>query len=194
MKRISLAVLIAAASLICVSLAQNIDVTQTPSQGAFEVGVPHTFPGTETPSMQAYRIGTPQRSPGTETPSQQAYQTGNQTATGAQPGVVAPLAEGAASIYNLVKEGDGLQTMVINSGVAAVNMTGWRLALNNGTAIYAFPNFALEPGALVTVHPQDGTNTSTDLFGSNFGWNETRYVELLDESGAIVSEYALMPT
>jgi hypothetical protein len=194
LKRTCLAILIAVISLIFVSLAQNIDVTGTPSQGAFEVGVPYTFPATETPSLQAYRIGTPQNVPGTETPSQQAYQTGsNQTASGAQPGFAAPAAAGAVSIYNVVREGDGLLAMLINGGTTSVNMTSWKLSLNNGSAIYTIPNFALEPGALVTVHPQAGTNTSTDLFGSNFGWNETKDLELLDGSGVIVSEYALMP-
>ncbi len=192
MKKICLAILIVALSSICASFAQNIATSGTPSQGAFEVGVPHTFPSAETPSQQAYRIGTPQNVPGTETPSQQSYQAGgNKTAQGAQPGETT--STGVISIYNAVREGDNLTALVINSGTAQVNMTGWMLALNNGTASYTFPDVALGPGAIVTVHPQMGENNSTDLFGSNFQWNETKDIKLLDEKGLIVSEYTLMP-
>lgn len=190
MKHICLALWIIALSSTCVSFAQNIGGSGTPSQGAFEVGLPNAFPAAETPSQQAYRIGTPQNVPGTETPSQQSYQAGrNQTAQGARPGGVSPT--GVVSIYNAAREGDNLTVMVINSGTASVNMTGWMLALNNGTASYAFPYFALGSGAIVTVHPLAGENNSTDLFASNFAWNGTRDVALFDDKGMIVSEYPL---
>ncbi len=193
MKKMCLTILILALSSTCMSFAQNIDTTGTPSQGAFEVNLPHTLPSAETPSQQAYRIGTPQNVPGTETPSQQSYQAGgnNKTAQGAQPGTTT--STGVVSIYNAVRAGDNLTVLVINSGTAPANMTGWMLALNNGTASYTFPNFALGPGAIVTVHPQAGENSATDLFGSNFQWNETKNVGLLDGRGMIVSEYALTP-
>lgn len=190
MKKMCLAILIVALSSICASFAQNIATSGTPSQGAFEVGVPHTFPSAETASQQAYRIGTPQNVPGTETPSQQSYQAGrNQTAQGPQPGGTTPT--GVVSIYNAAREQDNLTVLVINSGTAAISMTGWMLALNNGTASYVFPNSALGPGAIVTVHPQMGENNSTDLYASNFAWNGTRDIELFDDKGMIVSEYAL---
>lgn len=192
MKHICLALWIIALSSTCVSFAQNIGGSGTPSQGAFEVGLPNAFPAAETPSQQAYRIGTPQNVPGTETPSQQSYQAGgNRTAQEAQPGGTTTTS--VVSIYNAVREQDNLSVLVINSGTAPANMTGWMLALNNGTASYTFPNFALGPGAIVTVHPQMGMNNSTDLFGSNFQWNGTKDVELLDGRGMIVSKYALTP-
>lgn len=191
-KHICLAIWIIALSSTCVSFAQNIGGSGTPSQGAFEVGLPNAFPAAETPSQQAYRIGTPQNVPGTETPSQQSYQaSGNQTAQGIQPG--GTTSTGVVSIYNAVREQDNLTVQVINSGTASVNMTGWMLALNNETASYAFPNFALGPGAIVTVHPQMGENNSTDLYASNFQWSGTKDIELLDGKGMVVSEYALMP-
>ena len=195
MNKIGLALWLIALSSICVSYAQNVDVSETPSLGSFEAGIPQTFPAAETPSQQAYQIGTPQSVPGTETPSQQTYQSGgNQTSPGSQVTRTSSTASGVVSIYNAVKEGEGLAVLVINSGTTSGNITGWKLALNNGTAIYTFPNFALGPGAIVTVHPQMGMNTSTDLFESNFGWNETKDVELLNGSGVVVSEYALMTT
>jgi hypothetical protein len=44
---------------------------------------------------------------------------------------------------------------------------------------------------MVTVHTHSNPNTATDLFGSNFVWNGTRDVELIDQKGMLVSEYTL---
>ena len=78
-----------------------------------------------------------------------------------------------------------------NNGTAPSNLTAWKLALNNGTSTYLFPNFMLQPMATVTVHTHMNANTPTDLYGSNFTWNGTRDVELIDSMGKMVSEYSL---
>jgi hypothetical protein len=67
----------------------------------------------------------------------------------------------------------------------------WKLTLNKGVNTYIFPNFAINPNTIITIHANTSANTATDLFGSNFSWNGTRDVELLDQTGTQVSEYTL---
>ncbi len=98
------------------------------------------------------------------------------------------------TIFKVIKESDALHVIVANNGTVPANLTDWMLTLNNGTNKYVFPNFTLNPNSIVTVHTHMNANTATDLFGSNFVWNGTRDVELIDQKGTLVSEYTLRPS
>ena len=78
MKLSYLAFWIAVIFSISCSFAQLIDISNTPTQGAFQAGAFQTTPVTTSPSQQAYEIGSTPLSLGT--PSQRANQSGkNQT-------------------------------------------------------------------------------------------------------------------
>ena len=197
------------------SFAQSISTTDTPSQGGFEAGVVQTTPTTETPSQGAFGVGlnqtnsitqTPsqggfeagivQTTPTTETPSQGAFAVGSNqtTSTGensSQASYTGSTVKNDVTVSKVLKESDALHVIVANNGTAPANLTDWKLALNNGTSTYLFPNFMLKPMATVTVHTHINANTPTDLYGSNFMWNGTRDVELIDSMGKMVSEYSL---
>ena len=101
------------------------------------------------------------------------------------------IAEYIVTISKVLKEGDALHVLVANNGTVAADLTDWKLTLNKGVNEYIFPSFTLNPNSIVTVHTHKNLNTATDLYGSNFTWNGTRDVELIDQTGKLVSEYAL---
>ena len=201
-------------SISC-TFAQSISTSETPSQGGFIAGIVQTTPTSETPSQGAFRIGlnqtnsiaqTPsqggfeagivQTTPTSETPSQGAFAVGvNQTTstgeTTSQTSYTISTARNDVTISKVIKESDALHVIVANNGTAPANLTTWKLTLNNGTNTYLFPSFMLQPMAMVTVHTHMNANTSTDLYGSNFTWNGTRDVELIDSMGKMVSERSL---
>ena len=160
-----------------IGLNQTNSITQTPSQGGFESGVVQTTPTTETPSQGAFAVGVNQTTSTGETLSQASY-TGSTISN-------------YVTISKVIKESDALHVIVANNGTAPANLTDWKLALNNGSSTYQFPNFMLQPTATVTVHTHMNANTPTDLYGSNFMWNGTRDVELIDSMGKMVSEHSL---
>jgi hypothetical protein len=210
-----LAIWIAVIFSISGSFAQSISTTETPSQGGFEAGIVQTNPTSETPSQGSFRIGlnqtnsvaqTPsqggfeagivQTTPTSETPSQGAFAVGgNQTTSTAgtppEASYTGSTAGNNVTISKVIKESSALHVIVANNGTAPANLTAWKLALNDGTSTYLFPNFMLQPMATVTVHTHMNANTPTDLYGSNFTWNGTRDVELIDSMGKMVSEYSL---
>jgi hypothetical protein len=197
------------------SFAQSVSTTETPSQGGFAAGVAQTTPTSETPSQGSFRVGlnqtysnaqTPsqggfiagvvQTTPTTETPSQGAFLVGvNQTTSTAeipsQAIYTGSTARENVTISKVIKEDNALHVIVADNGTAPVNLTDWKLELNNGSSMYLFPNFMLQPMATVTVHTHMNADTPTDLYGSNFTWNGTRDVELIDSMGKMVSEYNL---
>ncbi|VVB64690.1 Uncharacterised protein [uncultured archaeon] len=66
-------------SISC-SFAQLIDISNTPTQGAFQAGAFQTTPVTTSPSQQAYEIGSTQTALGPQATSERANQSGkNQT-------------------------------------------------------------------------------------------------------------------
>lgn len=142
-----------------------------------------------TPSQEGFVAGEAQTTPVTETPSQGGFETGDE-----QLGSVNPTAGYNLTISKVIKEGDALHVIVANNGTIPANLSAWVLNLNNGTNKYVFPNFTLNPNSIVTVHTHMNANTATDLFGSNFVWNGTRDVELIDQNGILVSEYTLQPS
>jgi hypothetical protein len=197
------------------SFAQSVSTSETPSQGGFIAGVVQTNPTSETPSQGAFRIGlnqtnsiaqTPsqggfeagivQTTPTSETPSQGAFAVGvNQTTstgeTPSQASYTGSTVKNIVTISKVIKESDALHVIVANNGTAPANLTDWKLELNNGSSTYQFPNFMLQPMTTVTVHTHMNANTPTDLYGSNFMWNGSRDVELIDSMGKMVSEYSL---
>ena len=192
------------------SLAQLTDVSETPTQGIFGDSGFHTTTPAETPSQQVFEIGL-NSSSGTQTPTQSAYEIGlaptslgTPTQSADQAGISqappeTPAINGGSIVANTVmisgvtKEGDGMLVKVEGNGTSsATNLTSWRLALNNETnTTYTFPDFTLQPKSVVSVHTQKGENTPNDLFGSNFIWNGTRDVELLNSAGTQISKYRL---
>lgn len=142
-----------------------------------------------TPSQEGFEAGVVQTTPITETPSQGGFETGD-----GQLGSVNSTAGYNLAISKVLKEGDALHVIVANNGTVPANLTDWMLTLNNGTDKYVFPNFMLNPNSMVTVHTHSNPNTATDLFGSNFMWNGTRDVELIDQNRMLVSEYTLNPS
>jgi Lamin Tail Domain len=220
LKIIYLALWIVISSSFCISFVQDVGIAQTPSQMAFDVGLLPTMPGTQTPSQQAFAlrgnqtiavIGTPtqqtfelrgsQSTLGTETPTQQAFALRSIQPT-VESGTSAHQASPAAGSYQpvapnvtiseVVKETDELKVMVANNMKVPANLTSWKLMLNNGTTTYEFPDFILQPNEMVAIHTQAGADTSTDLFRSNFMWNGTQDIELLNEKGFLVSEYRIV--
>jgi hypothetical protein len=167
LKYIHSIICIAVISLMPICLAQTISTSGTPSQEGFVAGVAQITPTTETPS-----------------------QGGFETSDG-QMGSVNSTTRYDLTISKVLKEGDALHVIVSNNGTVPTNLTDWMLTLNNGTSRYVFPNFMLNPNSMVTVHTHSNPNTATDLFGSNFVWNGTRDVELIDQKGMLVSEYTL---
>jgi hypothetical protein len=177
-------------------IVQTNPTTETPSQGAFGVGLNQTNSIAQTPSQGGFEAGIVQTTPTTETPSQGAFRVGvNQTtSTGetlSQASNTVSTVENDLTISKVIKESDALHVIVANNGAAPANLTNWKLALNNGSSTYQFPNFMLQPTATVIVHTHMNANTPTDLYGSNFTWNGTRDVELIDGMGKTVSEYSL---
>lgn len=177
-------------------VVQTTPTSETPSQGSYEVGLNQTNSITQTPSQGGFEAGVIQTTPTTETPSQGAFGVGvNQTtSTGETPSQASNTGSAVTdyiTISKVIKESDALHVIVANNGTAPSNLTAWKLELNNGTNMYQFPDFMLQPMAEVTVHTHMNANTPTDLYGSNFTWNGTRDVELIDNMGKMVSEYKL---
>ncbi len=143
-----------------------------------------------TPSQESFAADTTtQGTPITETPSQEGFETSDgQTVSGSTN------AEHNLTIAKVIKEGDALHVIIANNGTNPANLTGWMLTLNNGAKKYVFPNFMLNPSSMVTVHTHMNPNTATDLFGSNFMWNGTSDVELVDQNGMLVNKYTLPPS
>lgn len=169
MKWIYPIVCIAVIFSVTTCFAQSISTSGTPYQEGFAAGIGE---------------GTVQSTPVTETPSQAGFET-TDTQTGSS------IAEYIVTISKVLKEGDALHVLVANNGTVAADLTDWKLTLNKGVNEYIFPSFTLNPNSIVTVHTHKNLNTATDLYGSNFTWNGTRDVELIDQTGKLVSEYAL---
>lgn len=170
--------------------AQSISTTGTPYQEGFATGTSVAIaytPSTGTPFQIGFDTGVTQTTSTTETPSEIGFET-----TDAQTG--STTAGYNVAISKVLKEGDALHVLVANNGTIAAVLTDWKLTLNKGVNEYIFPSFALNPNSMVTVHTHKNVNTATDLYGSNFSWNGTRDVELIDQTGKLVSEYALPTT
>lgn len=175
-------------SMTCSAFAQSMSTSGTTSQQGFADGIP---------------AGIGQRTSTSGTPFQIGFETGiaQSTSTSSRAGAKTttnsqPVSGGSTAGYNVtiskaLKEGDALDVVVANDGTAPVNLMDWKLTLNKGVSTYIFPNFAINPNTIITIHANTSANTAIDLFGSNFSWNGTRDIELLDQTGMQVSEYTL---
>jgi Lamin Tail Domain len=185
-------------SIICIAVifsmtssafAQSMSTTGTTSQQGFADGIPAGIgqgsSTSETPFQMGFETGIGQ-------PMSTSFRAGVKTAnTNSQPVSGGQTAGYNVTISNAFKEGDYLAVVVANDGTAPANLMDWKLTLNKGVSTYIFPNFAINPNTIITIHANASSNTATDLFGSNFPWNGTRTVELLDQTGTLVSEYTL---
>ena len=176
--------------MTCSAFAQSMSTSGTTSQQGFADGIPAGIGQMSSTSEAPFQIGfdTANAQP-TSTSSQAGVKT--TTATSSQPVSGASTAGYNVTISKALKEGDALDVVVANDGTSPASLMDWKLTLNKGVNTFIFPNFALNPNTSVTIHANTSANTATDLFGSNFSWNGTRDVELLDQTGKQVSEYTL---
>jgi hypothetical protein len=117
---------------ICTSLAQIIDVSETPTQQSYEVGTNLAPQETLTPSQQVFDIGNPQTLQQTLTPSQETYESGaNQTQPEAQTAIgTAPSGMPTITITS-PREG---ATIPAGNVTVMVNVTGFNLVNMLGAA------------------------------------------------------------
>ena len=175
-------------SMTCSAFAQSMSTSGTTTQQGFADGIPAGIgqgsSTSETPFQMGFETGIGQ-------PKSTSFRAGVKTTTSSQPVSGGPTAGYNVTISKALKEGDYLAVVVANDGTTPANLMDWKLTLNKGVSTYVFPNFAINPNTIVTIHANTSANTATDLFGSNFPWNGTRDVELLDQTGTQVSEYTL---
>jgi hypothetical protein len=182
--------------LIHGSFAQLVSTTDIPSQGMFRAGlVGSSTPSTMTPSQGSFQIGTQKSTPTTQTPSQMTFAGGvkesGQISSPIQTSLNVPTQMYNISIANALKEGDALHVLVANNGTTAADLANWKLVTDNGKLTFTFPGFTLMPGTMVTIHTHKGNNTMSDLYGSNFMWNGTSEIKLLDNNGMLVYDYRI---
>ena len=177
-------------SMTCSAFAQSMSTSGTSTQNGFADGIPAGIGQMSSTSEAPFQIGfdTANAQP-TSTSSQAGVKT--TTTTSSQPVSGASTAGYNVTISKALQEGDALDVVVANDGTAPASLMDWKLTLNKGVNTFIFPNFAINPNTSVTIHANTSANTATDLFGSNFPWNGTRDVELLDQTGKQVSEYTL---
>ncbi len=170
-------------SMTCSAFAQSMSTSGTTSQQGFADGIPAGIGQMSSTSEAPFQIGF-------ETTST-SFRAGVKTTTSDQPVSGASTAGYNVTISKALQDGDALDVVVANDGTAPASLMDWKLTLNKGVNTYIFPNFAINPNTIVTIHAITSANTAADLFGSNFSWNGTRDVELLDQTGMQVSEYTL---
>ena len=177
-------------SMTCSAFAQSMSTSGTSTQNGFADGIPAGIGQMSSTSEAPFQIGF---DTGNAQPKSTSSQAGvkTTTTTSSQPVSGASTAAYNVTISKALKEGDALDVVVANDGTAPASLMDWKLTLNKGVSTYIFPNFAINPNTVVTIHANTSANTATDLFGSNFSWNGTRDVELLDQTGMQVSEYTL---
>ena len=95
------------------------------------------------------------------------------------------------TIVKALQEGTAMHVWVANNGTTASNLTSWKLVTDNNMSTFTFPVFTLNPNAVVTIHAHKGNNSATDLYGSNFMWNGTHDVKLLNMNGMQVYDYRI---
>jgi Lamin Tail Domain len=197
MKSIYLTISIVIIFLMHGSFAQLISTTDTPSQESFQAGSnPGSTPSTMTPSQGGFEVGISQKSTSTiQTPSQMTFAGGNnesaQISSPIQTSGSIPTQMYNISIANALKEGDALHVLVANNGTNAADLANWKLVTDNQNLTFTFPVFILMPRAMVTIHTHEGNNTVSDLHGSNFMWNGTHEIKLLDNNGMLVYDYRI---
>jgi hypothetical protein len=79
---------------------------------------------------------------------------------------------------------------LVNEEGGSVDLTGWELRDAEGK-VNVLPDFTLEADASVRVHPGQGTNSPTDLYGSEGRsvWNnEGDSVTLIDDGGKTIDQ------
>jgi hypothetical protein len=197
MKSTCLIISIVIMFLIHGSFAQLVSTTDTPSQGSFLAGINKgSTPSSMTPYQGSFEAGTSQKSTSTtQTPSQMTFAGGNnessQISSPVQTSGSVPIQMSNIIIANALKEGDALHVLVANNGTTAADLANWKLVTDNRNLTFTFPVFTLIPKAMVTIHTHEGKNLASDLYGSNFMWNGTNEIRLLDNNGMLVYDYRI---
>ncbi len=195
MKSVYLIISIMIIFLIHGSFAQLMSTT--PSQGSFLASTyTGSTPSTMTPSQGNFQLGTPQPSTSAiQTPSQMTFAGGNkeptQISSPIQIGGSVPTQLRNINIANALKEGYALHVLVANNETTAADLTNWKLVTDNQNLSFTFPVFTLMPKAVVTIHSHEGNNTASDLYGSNFMWNGTSEIKLIDNNGMLAYDYRI---
>ena len=195
MKSIYLIIAIVTMFLIHGSFAQLISTTDTPSQGSFQAGINvGSTPSTMTPSQGSFQAGINVGStPSTMTASQGSFEMGlgQKSTSTIQTSESFPTQMYNISIANALKEDNALHVLVANNGTTAADLADWKLVTDNQNLTFTFPVFILMPRAIVTIHAHEGKNLASDLYGSNFVWNGTHDIKLLDNNGMLVYDYLI---
>jgi len=79
---------------------------------------------------------------------------------------------------------------LLNADDAVVQLAGWKLLEADGSVVNVLPAHSLAPGAAVRVHPGEGRNSRSDLFGrqgSPVGTNSGDAVTLVDVDGETIA-------
>jgi hypothetical protein len=146
---------------------------------------------TDIPSQSMFRAGYFGSTPSTITPSQMTFGGGNNIAPQISSPISVPTQMHNISIANALNEGDALHVLVANNGINAIDLANWKLVTDNQNLAFTFPVFTLTPRTMVTIHTHKGNNTMSDLYGSNFVWNGTSEIKLLDNNGMLVYDYRI---
>lgn len=80
---------------------------------------------------------------------------------------------------------------ITNQGIAATNLSGWRL-MNSEGFIYVFPNINLDPTAILRIYEGFGSSTMTDLYTNSTApifSDSGDLITLLDAQCEIAAEY-----
>jgi hypothetical protein len=81
---------------------------------------------------------------------------------------------------------------LVNSGGAAIGLTGWKIHDEGPNYACTFPSFTLGGGGRVKLHTGSGTNTATDLYWGQRShvWNNTgtENAYLVDTGGREVTK------
>lgn len=83
---------------------------------------------------------------------------------------------------------------IANEGIAAWNMSGWRL-VNRENTTYVFPAFNLEAGSIARVHEGSGISAGMDLYTNSTAPlfnNSGDMITLLDPAGETAATYTLL--
>lgn len=98
----------------------------------------------------------------------------------------------------LIRQVDGAGTIlteavqIVNDSNTVVNLKGWRLDRENGSA-YTFRELSIFPGGNIWVHTASGDDTSVALYWDQPEpvWQSGNVVRLLDGQGAVINSYTV---
>lgn len=94
----------------------------------------------------------------------------------------------ASSVFNASSGDDPADEYVciVNASGEQIELAGWQLREGGGDVVNTLPSFAFAPDSKIRVHPGEGRNSNSDLFGTSGApvWNnDVDSVTLVDAGG-----------